>query len=371
MRCGLKIIKGIYFFDALRLIQDPMLPEIHISGNPSKRLSSFFEDSHYSKVLTLVDKNALGAMLQTLEKAQLGKVMPLVINEQNKNLKFCEKLWEKFSDLKMDRKSLIILVGGGVLGDLGGFAASNFKRGVDFVNIPTTLLSMTDSTIGGKQGINFQGLKNQIGSFAHPKLILVEPKFLKALPDEEIFNGYAEILKHAAIRDREFFFDLNLSPDQILDWEPILERSIGIKVSVVEEDPKEEGLRKILNFGHTFGHAMETYFIKRNQAKSHGYCVAIGMLVESSIAHTKGILEKEELKTFSNKILRNYDLPSMDREDLFEIFGNMRHDKKNEQGKILMSFMTSIGEATFNNEISESDFWNGIEIFQDLKNFSS
>ncbi len=347
-----------------------MLPEIHIAGDSNKRLKDFLKGSNYSKVLTLVDKKALGALLHTLDQGSLGKVMPLSISEQTKDLAFCEKLWTKFSDLKIDRKSLIILIGGGVLGDVGGFAASNFKRGLDFINIPTTLLAMTDAAIGGKLGINFQGLKNQIGSFSHPELIIVEPKFLKALPDEEIFNGYAEILKHAAIKDREFFFELNMSPDQILDWGSILERSIEIKKKVVEEDPEEMGLRKILNFGHTFGHGMETYFMKKGDPESHGYCVAIGMLVESSIACQMGILEIEELKTFANKILRNYDMPVFDREDLLRIYEIMKHDKKNEGEKILMSFMTSIGESNFNNEVTETDFWKGMETFSELKKIS-
>jgi 3-dehydroquinate synthase len=346
---------------------EQMLPEIHISGDTNKRLKSFLKESKYTKVLTLVDKNALGALFHSLDKSDLGKILPVVISEKNKNLEFCENIWNKFTNLKIDRKSLIILVGGGILGDLGGFCASSFKRGLDFVNIPTTLLAMTDSSIGGKQGINLQGLKNQIGTFSHPKLILIEPIFLKTLPEREIYNGYAEIIKHAAIRDREFFFDLSQNPDQILDWEPILKRSIEIKSKIVEEDPKEKGLRKLLNFGHTFSHGMESHFMKKNQPLGHGFCVAIGMLLESAIALNMGILEVEELKTFSHKILKNYKVPAMDRDDFFEIYEIMKHDKKNEGDKIQMTFMTMIGEATFNNEVSEVHYWKGVETFNSLQ----
>ncbi len=353
-------------FYTAQLLKNTMLPEIHISSDSRERLRKFLKDSDYSNVLTLVDKNALGALFHSMDKNDLGRILPVVITEQNKTLKFCENLWDKFTELKIDRKSLVVLIGGGILGDLGGFCASSFKRGVDFINIPTTLLAMTDAAIGGKQGVNFQGMKNQIGTFNHPKLIIIEPKFLKTLPESEIYNGYAEILKHAAIKDREFFFDLNQNPDQILDWEPILKNSIGIKTAIVKEDPEEKGPRKLLNFGHTFGHAMESYFLEKGEPEGHGLCVAIGMLFEASIAYGKRILEAEELKTFSNKVLKYYKGPKLDRNDLFEIYELMQHDKKNEAGRILMSLMTEIGTADYNQEVTENEYWEGAEIFQGL-----
>src|SRR5690606_33736054 len=234
--------------------------EVHMEGLAQAALNQHIDKHNYSKIFVLVDGNTqqycLPPFLEMLDFT-FDVLIVVAPGEEHKNIKTCLKVWEALSEADADRKSLLINLGGGVLTDLGGFVASTFKRGIDFINIPTTLLSMVDASVGGKTGVDLGSLKNQIGVINQPNLVLVFPEFLKTLESRQVTSGYAEMLKHGLIKDAAYWSSLKLE-NAFMDASTI-QKSIAIKNEVVLQDPMEKGLRKILNFGHTLGHAIESY----------------------------------------------------------------------------------------------------------------
>lgn len=218
------------------------------------------------------------------------QVIVIPADERHKHLGTCQLVWQKLTEAAFDRKGLVLDLGGGVVGDLGGFCAATYKRGIDFIQLPTTLLSQVDASVGGKLGIDFQGFKNHIGVFTQPKAVWVYPGFLDTLPPSEIRSGFAEVIKHALIADAGAWKSL-LAWDRLpQDWNSIIPHSIHIKDKVVEADPTEKGLRKILNFGHTIGHAVETYFLDKGDRRLlHGEAIALGMIAETWLFLAKGL----------------------------------------------------------------------------------
>lgn len=256
--------------------------------------------------------------------------------ETEKTLATCEKIWQSMLATQLDRKALVVNLGGGVIGDMGGFCAATWKRGVDFVQIPTTLLAMTDAAIGGKTGIDFQGLKNTIGVFQQPAAVFVDPVFFKTLPERELRSGFAEVIKHALIGDREFCQQLSES-SKLLEssteqWLNILQKSISVKVHVVQEDPLEKGLRMLLNFGHTIGHALESCFLETPEPLTHGEAVYIGMICEAGF--TEGGKARADVLALGQHVFphRNID-PAI----FPAIWGLMQQDKKNSSGTVRMA----------------------------------
>jgi 3-dehydroquinate synthase len=256
--------------------------------------------------------------------------------ESKKILATCEKIWQSMLAAKLDRKALVVNLGGGVIGDMGGFCAATWKRGVDFIQVPTTLLAMTDAAIGGKNRIDFQGIKNTIGVFQQPVAVFVDPVFLQTLPDLELRSGYAEVIKHALIGDPELARQLSesskLSESSHTQWLDILQKSIAVKVRVVQEDPLEKGLRMLLNFGHSIGHALESWFLETKEPLKHGEAVYIGMVCESFLAGNEG-LQKAVLK-LGQQVFPHRNMDS----DIFPaIWDLMLQDKKNSSGTVRMA----------------------------------
>lgn len=313
-------------------------------GDVGERFPDWLRQHAYSHIFILTDENTRRHCLDIfLEKTNLPekvKVAEIPAGEGFKNLRTSESIWQKMLDAKLDRRALVVNLGGGVIGDMGGFCAATWKRGVDFIQVPTTLLAMTDAAIGGKLGIDFQGVKNTIGIFQNPAAVFVDPVFLKTLPERELRSGFAEVIKHALI-GRELFGSFKLSESS---WLETLRASIAVKVRVVQEDPLEKGLRAILNFGHTIGHALESYFLETNEPLTHGEAVAIGMICESRIGSL------EQLEKVIEVIGSHFPHRPIPESAFPEIWNLMQQDKKNAAGKVRM---TVPGEEPFSVKILE------------------
>ena len=239
---------------------------IWIGGNSLSK----FDISTYSKVAILVDENTKRDCLFKLPQIENALIIEIKSGEEYKNISTCNFIWEQLTINNFDRNALLINLGGGVIGDIGGFCAATYKRGLKFIHIPTTLLSMVDASVGGKVGIDFKGFKNQIGIFNNPNAVLIYPKFLETLDENELKSGFAEVVKHALILDDSLWLKLKNTPFTDLDWEYIIYTSVQIKNKIVLADPFEKGERKKLNFGHTFGHAIESYYLEKGTPISHG-----------------------------------------------------------------------------------------------------
>lgn len=324
-------------------------------------------DATYSSIFILVDENTNEHCLPKL-LANLAVEVPIEIieiesGEINKNSDTCLQIWNVLTELGADRKSVLINLGGGVISDLGGFVASTFKRGIDFINIPTTLLAMVDASIGGKTGINLGILKNQIGVFSNPKTLWIDCSYLTSLPSNEMRSGLAEMLKHGLIYDKNYW-EKFLSLDQLNldDLESLIYRSIEIKNEIVIQDPTERGIRKALNFGHTLGHALESHFLKNKLL--HGEAIAIGLLLESHISWQKNKLKKEEYLVIKKTIQSIFEPIPIHSNDVEAVIELLIHDKKNEFGMIQFTLLSSIGSFVLNQEVENQLI---IKAFDDYK----
>ena len=300
-------------------------------------------------------------------------VLRLKINETAKSLNTVTQIWDFLFAHEMTRKDLMVAVGGGVLTDLAGFAAATYKRGIDYINIPTTLLSMVDASSGGKTGFNYQGFKNSIGAFYPPVETLICTKWLKTLPPQEFLSGFAEMLKTGLVEtpsnsttkgerkglwDTLLAYDLDTMPLDALA--PLIEECVAVKERIVKSDPRETGFRKVLNFGHTFGHALEEISIQHSEAGTqpilHGYAVLYGMIAELYLSVTKLDCPKEPLQALTQIMLHYYGRPQCKCSDREALISLMQHDKKNERAaEINCTLIRSIGQPVINQIISPED----------------
>lgn len=328
-------------------------------------LSNYLKARKYSKIAVLVDENSEKYCLpHILEVMPAHYLIKITSGEANKNLATCEDIWMAMTEAGFDRKALLINLGGGVIGDMGGFAASAYKRGFDFINIPTTLLSQVDASVGGKLGIDFHGFKNHIGFFKEPKTVLIDTVFFKTLPYNELRSGFAEVIKHGLIFDAEYWDKVKETDLKNTDWNPIVEHSIEIKKKVVMQDPFESGLRKILNFGHTIGHAIESYFLELpGQRLLHGEAIAIGMICEAYLSKKLTGLSAESLDEITRYLIKVYQPKKIDTNLFDEILKLTFQDKKNEGGAVQFSLLKKIGECTINIPISTPDMVDSLFYF--------
>lgn len=299
--------------------------------------------SSYSKIAVLVDRNISKLCLKLLPELNNNLIIEIPTGEKNKTIATCNFIWEQLTLHNFDRKSVLINLGGGVIGDMGGFCAATYKRGIDFIQIPTTLLAMVDASIGGKLGVDFNVLKNQIGLFSNPKSVIINPIFLQTLTVNELHSGFAEVIKHALISNKNLWKELTSTSFKKLKWEKIIIRSIEIKNTIVNSDPKEENNRKKLNFGHTFGHAIESYYLDIGNPILHGEAVFMGIILESAIS----VLSKQEKKEIKDYIYTNFKLPKLPAKDKLIPF--LMNDKKNQKHKINFSLLSGIGSCTIDN----------------------
>lgn len=330
---------------------------VYFDASGYEKLASILVPSHYSKVFIIVDENTtehcLPHLLNHLATEVPIEIIELEAGEINKNITTCTEVWGVLSDLGADRKSILLNLGGGVISDLGGFVGCTFKRGIDFINIPTTLLAMVDASIGGKNGVDLGNLKNQIGIIREPKVVVVDTTFLETLPQNEMRSGLAEMLKHGLIADKLYWDKFkNLSDLDTNDLNVLIHQSIQIKNTIVCEDFSENGIRKALNFGHTLGHAIESFFLEEETKTNllHGEAIAIGMILESYISKEKNLLtneEYQEIKYILNDIYERVDFTALDIEKIIDL---LIYDKKNEFGKVQFALLNGIGKTKINQE---------------------
>ncbi|MBE9576693.1 3-dehydroquinate synthase [Flavobacterium proteolyticum] len=322
-----------------------------------EKLASYLIPSSYSRIFILVDENTsqycLPHLLNNLATEIEIEIIELEAGENHKNIATCTEVWAALSELGADRKSIIINLGGGVISDLGGFVACTFKRGIDFINIPTTLLSMVDASIGGKNGVDLGNLKNQIGIIREPKAVIVDTEFLSTLSPREMRSGLAEMLKHGLIFDKNYWDKFkNLKDLNTEDLNELIHQSIQIKNTIVCEDLSENGIRKALNFGHTLGHGIESYFLENEDKTSllHGEAIAAGMILESYISKEKGWLTNEEYHEIKYIINDIFERIEFNENDINQIIELLIYDKKNEFGKVQFALLEGIGKIKINQE---------------------
>lgn len=313
-----------------------------------------------SKVVIMVDDNThdycLEYLITNFEFLAEAEVMLIPAGEENKVLEVCFQVWQAMSEYNITRRDLVINLGGGVVTDMGGFIASVYKRGIDFINIPTSLLGMVDASVGGKTGIDLGPLKNQLGVFANPKAIFVDPSFLLTLDNREIVNGFAEMVKHALIQDPLLWLKFKEIEDlkDIIDDE-LIGKCIAIKNEVVLKDPKEAGIRKILNFGHTAGHALEGFYLDKSPI-DHGHAVALGMICETYISWKMNFISADLFHEIEAFLLDWYPIVAIDNAEIPQIIELLHADKKNYGGKIQCCLLKGIGDCVYDQPVDPSLF---------------
>lgn len=332
---------------------------IVISDNGLEYLANFVNSRDFEGVFVLADENTAQHCVPLLQGFDF-EAITIDAGEETKSLATCESIFDILIERGANRKSLLINVGGGVVGDMGGFCAAVFQRGIYFINVPTSLLAMVDASVGGKLGVDYKGLKNYIGLFKEPLGNFIHPPFLKTLPEREIKSGFAEMLKHSLIHNADHWDELQeVNPRRFKQW---ITTSVTIKNDIVEEDLHENGVRKLLNFGHTVGHAAESWFLENSEEQLlHGEAVALGMMVESYLSQKNGLSE-DELQTIVQRIQSFYSLPKLPENNIDDLFTLMGADKKNTQLGINFTLLEQIGEATIDNycttdEIREAVAW--------------
>ncbi|MDO5510543.1 MAG: 3-dehydroquinate synthase [Weeksellaceae bacterium] len=314
-------------------------------------LKDYIRDSQFSEIIVLLDDNTYEHCFTVLVQHLVGyelRLINIAPGEGSKSPEILHELWHAMLEMKADRNSLLINLGGGMITDVGGFLASTYKRGISFVNVPTSLLAMVDASLGGKNGINVGGFKNQVGTFTSPDFTLIETEFLKTLPEREMLAGFAEMLKHGLIADRIYwdvlkFLRADVPADNHTDWTVYIKRSVEIKTTIVENDFYEQKARKTLNFGHTLGHAIESYFSDKSPIL-HGEAVAVGMILEAHMSVQAGYLSEAEFSEIAYHISELYtkiELPSY--EDLRPY---LVQDKKNVKGSLRFMPLLHIGKCS-------------------------
>lgn len=333
-------------------------------------LVKIINERSYSKVFIITDQNTgehcLPLLLNAVPNSFSYDLIEVSAGEENKNIDFCIGIWKTLLDFGAERNCLVLNLGGGVVTDMGGFAASTYKRGVDFIQIPTTLLAQVDASVGGKTGIDLDSVKNIIGTFTQPQAVFINIDFLRTLDKRQLISGFAEMIKHAFIFDKNYFQEL-IKFDFDQPASALIYRSVEIKNEVVKSDPKESGLRKILNFGHTIGHAIESYSLDNDlYPLLHGEAIAIGMMCEGYLSYQYNGLEKDELQQLI-QVLKDvfpaYELKPDTFDLLIEV---MKNDKKNSNGKIGFSLLSKIGQCTYNHYLEEDKIKDALKFYQEL-----
>src|SRR3989344_960549 len=325
--------------------------KVYIGGGLIGKIKEIIDVSRFSKLVVITDEKLPQNYLNGFEKIIVAS------GENNKTIEIVQEIWRKMLDLKCDRKTLIINLGGGVIGDMGGFAASCYMRGVKFLQVPTTLLSAVDASVGGKVGINFEGVKNLIGSFNQPIGVIVDVDTFISLPDREFISGFGEIIKHGIIADEAYFEKViskkprEFSKEELIQ---IIKRSCEIKAEIISSDEQESGNRKLLNFGHTVGHAIESNSFSSTNPLLHGEAVSIGMIAEAKISLELGLINSEQFQEIK-KGLENSGLPTKYKiAESEKITGLISKDKKSEAGTVNWTLIREIGEAVINQKVDMS-----------------
>ncbi len=346
--------------------------KIIYTRSPKSELQSWIDMYETGKVFLVTEKKVdeiwIPEFNKILEKSDIKKVV-VPSGENNKKLESVARIWEFLSKNGADRKSLLINIGGGMLTDLAGFAASTFKRGLNFLNIPTTLLSQVDASVGGKTGINFNGLKNEVGTFKEPVAVIINTDFLKTIDRENFISGYAEMIKHGLIKSPEHVEELKAFNIKNVDYkllQKIIRHSVEVKTHFVANDFTEKGIRKALNFGHTAGHAFESLAMEKNRPMLHGYAVACGMIVELYLSVKKCGFPENELQNLTSWLLNIYGIFQIEESDFERLYELMTHDKKNELGRINFTLLPEAGKIVINQNCEKEMIFEALNFYKNL-----
>ena len=343
------------------VIENNILPIVE-ELNKCRNASTFILTDVHTRELCLPS-------LLKLYEVPAEHLITIEAGDDNKSIDAVMHVWQVLSEKGATRKSLLINLGGGMVTDLGGFAASTFKRGIDYINIPTTLLGAVDAAVGGKTGFNFNHLKNEIGVIQPAVSVLINIGFFKTLSQENLTSGFAEMIKHGLISDATVWRHICETDITNIDYHTfgdLLRESIVVKENIVQQDPTEKNIRKSLNFGHTIGHAFESHAIERGETKLHGYAVAWGMVAELYLSHVKCGFPKETLYQAIDLIKEYYGAFAIDCNEYERLYELMTHDKKNDvQGTILFTLLSNVGEVKINTIVDKKDVFAALDFYRD------
>ena len=348
-----------------------MKQKVVISGNLERDLVSAISECEHDRIFVLTDETTQQLCWPKIKNFKaLKNSTPIIIKatDTHKNLDTLSQVWQALSNGGATRHSLMINLGGGMVTDLGGFAESTFKRGIDFINIPTTLLAMVDASVGGKTGINFGGLKNEIGVFSDSRFVIINTQFLDTLDHDNICSGYAEMLKHGLISDERTWAELvtfNLDNPDLSQLQRMVAESIKVKERIVEADPHEHGIRKALNLGHTMGHAFESFAMRRGTPILHGYAVAYGLISELYMSARKTAFPTDRMHQTVRFIRENYGTLNITCDDYPTLIELMHHDKKNTSGIINFTLLGNVGDIRINQTANEEEIKEALDFFRE------
>ena len=348
-----------------------MKQKVVISGNLERDLVNAISECEHDRIFVLTDETTQQLCWPKIKNFKaLKNSTPIIIKatDTHKNLDTLSQVWQALSNGGATRHSLMINLGGGMVTDLGGFAASTFKRGIDFINIPTTLLAMVDASVGGKTGINFGGLKNEIGVFSDSRFVIINTQFLDTLDHDNICSGYAEMLKHGLISDERTWAELvtfDLDTPDLSQLQRMVAESIKVKERIVENDPHEHGIRKALNLGHTMGHAFESFAMRRGTPILHGYAVAYGLISELYMSARKTAFPTDRMHQTVRFIRENYGTINITCDDYPTLIELMHHDKKNTSGIINFTLLGNVGDIRINQTANEEEIKEALDFFRE------
>lgn len=354
----------------MKPIKDAAAP-IYFGESAYAILTDYCNKQKFSAIVILVDQNTAQAclpyFLSHMEFAQQPLVITVPAGEEHKSMSTCMNVIDQLSSTHLDRKGLMINLGGGVITDMGGFIASVYKRGMQYINVPTTLLAMVDASVGGKTGVDLGALKNQIGVINNGGMVIVDPHYLKTLIQRELNSGMAEIIKHGLISDQAYWEQiLQTNPKNIAELEALIHESVVFKNKIVTADPNEQGIRKILNYGHTLGHAIETYCLETQEKPTllHGEAIIIGLILETYISVQRFGFPKETLSELCKYVKPHYPVVSFSCEDIIHIEQLMIYDKKNVGGQINFVLLSGIGEHKLNVQVNSTLIAEAFDYYQ-------
>ena len=344
--------------------------KVVISENLTEALATAIAECEHDRTFILVDETTERCCLPIvsgLDRVRGAQIIVIGATDSHKTLESLSHVWEALGEGGATRHSLLINIGGGMVTDLGGFAASTFKRGINYINIPTTLLSMVDASVGGKTGINFRGLKNEIGVFSNASTVILDTTFLKTLDAENICSGYAEMLKHGLISNEKMWAELinfDLAQPDLQQLQTMVADSVAVKQRIVTEDPLEQGIRKALNLGHTIGHAFESFALKHSPIL-HGYAVAYGIIGELYLSTVKTGFPSDKMHQTVNFIKEHYGKMTVTCDDYPTLLELMTHDKKNVAGTINFTLLGGIGDIRINQTASKEDIYEALDFYRE------
>lgn len=349
------------------------MQQLHFSNNVGEVLDSIIAAEQPASLFVLTDDNTSRLVFPRLKascRALRGAVQIVMRSgDTHKTLDTLTNVWDEMENNGATRHSMLINLGGGVVTDLGGFAAASFKRGMKCVNCPTTLLAAVDAAAGGKTGINYNGLKNEIGAFAPAAHVIISTAFFDTLPQSELKSGFAEMLKHGLLKSEDYFRKLLGFDLMTRDWEallPLLEENVRVKQDIVAQDPEEHGVRRALNLGHTVGHAFESFAIERNKPVPHGYAVAWGLVVESVLWHSVKGFPADTMHALAEFVKDLYDVFYITCQHYPRLLQLMQHDKKSRNGEINCTLLSQCGEFSIDNVIEPELMTAALDIYRDM-----